>query len=263
MISSEQTARADADSAIASDVTSLTTTVGNNTASISSVSSSVNGIEAKYGVEIDNNGSISGFQLLSGVGSPSAFNVRADQFNLFDANGAGGDTPFSIFTSSRTVDGVVFPAGTYIKDAYIDNASIVDGSITNAKIGGTLQSSNYSQGSTGWRIQKSGTAEFNGPVISRNIILASGSFTYPGTLEDGDEIKFVNSGIRMGANDSWAASKNSVIISAAIISGATAPSSFTSTDALWGLEATPLAGARWVGFNSVNAQPTLSWQQGP
>ena len=122
LISSEQTARADADSAIASDVTSLTTTVGDNTASITSASSSIDGIEAKYGVEIDNNGSISGFQLLSGAGSPSAFNVRADQFNLFNSSGVSGGTPFSVFTSSRTIDGVTYPAGTYMDDIYVQNS---------------------------------------------------------------------------------------------------------------------------------------------
>ena len=155
LISSEQTARADADSAIASDVTALTTTVGTNTASITSASSSIDGIEAKYGVEIDINGSISGFQLLSGAGSPSAFNVRADQFNLFNSSGVSGGTPFSVFTSSRTIDGVTYPAGTYMDDIYVQNSInvtdqsgniifgagtplgntfIADAAITNAKI---------------------------------------------------------------------------------------------------------------------------------
>ena len=135
LISSEQTARADADSAIASDVTSLTTTVGTNTASITSASSSIDGIEAKYGVEIDNNGSISGFQLLSGAGSPSAFNVRADQFNLFNSSGVSGGTPFSVFTSSRTIDGVTYPAGTYMDDIYVQNSINVTDQLGNIIFG--------------------------------------------------------------------------------------------------------------------------------
>lgn len=118
----------------ASQITSLSTTVDGNTATISQVSQSVDGIEAKYGVEIDNNGNITGYQLLSGVGG-SAFNVRADQFAIFDANNNGGDYPFTVFTTSRTINGVLYPAGTYIQDAYIDNAAIVNGSIDNAKIG--------------------------------------------------------------------------------------------------------------------------------
>ena len=109
----------------ASQITSLSTTVGNNTTTISQVSESVDGIEGRYGVEIDNNGNITGYQLLSGVGG-SAFNVRADQFAVFDSNNNGGNKPFTIFTSARTINGVVYPAGTYIENAYIDDAAIVN-----------------------------------------------------------------------------------------------------------------------------------------
>jgi len=93
--------------------------------------------------------------LLSGAGSPSAFNVRADQFNLFNSSGVSGGTPFSVFTSSRTIDGVTYPAGTYMDDIYVQNSInvtdqsgniifgagtplgntfIADAAITNAKI---------------------------------------------------------------------------------------------------------------------------------
>lgn len=118
----------------ASAITSLETTVGENTTSITEAITSINGIEGKYGVTIDNNGSITGFQLLSGVGG-SAFNVRADQFAVFNNTGAGGDNPFTVFTSTRVVDGVSYPAGTYIQDAYIDNAAIVSASIGTLKLG--------------------------------------------------------------------------------------------------------------------------------
>ena len=128
---------ADADGAISAAITELSATVGDNYAtiqSVTSVSADLTGvITANYGVTIDNNGSITGYQLLSGAAG-SAFNVRADQFAVFNATGAGGDNPFTIFTSSRTIDGVVYPAGTYIKDAIIDNAAIINGSITTAKI---------------------------------------------------------------------------------------------------------------------------------
>ena len=172
---SEQVARADADSALAFDITqleatvvdldtdvvgtatavsglttrvdnaegtitaqsslinNLSTTVGENTASVTEAATSIDGIEAKYGVSIDNNGNAAGFQLLSGV-SGSAFNVRADQFAVWDAENNGGVAPFTIFTSPRTVNDVVYPAGTYIKNAIIDEAAIVSGSITNVKI---------------------------------------------------------------------------------------------------------------------------------
>jgi hypothetical protein len=63
-----------------------------------------------------------------------------------------------------------------IGDAQITTAKIGDAQISNAKIGDTIQSNNFSSGSAGWRILKSGSAEFNGPVISRNIVVASGTY---------------------------------------------------------------------------------------
>jgi len=119
----------------ASQINSLSTTVGNNTTTVSQVSQSVDGIEGRYGVEIDNNGNITGYQLLSGYGG-SAFNVRADQFAVFDINGNNGGNPFTIFTYDRVVDGQVFPAGTYVQNAYIDKASIVEASIDTLELAG-------------------------------------------------------------------------------------------------------------------------------
>jgi Domain of unknown function (DUF1983). len=114
---------------VASDVTNLTTTVGDNTASISTIATSVDGIEAKYGVTIDNNGIISGFQLLSGAGTPSAFNVRADQFNVYSTDGNSSAVPFAVYTSDRTIDGVVYPAGTYIENAVVTELSALSANI--------------------------------------------------------------------------------------------------------------------------------------
>ena len=121
-------------SAISSFLTTLSTTVDGNTTLVTQAAESIDGIEGKYGVTIDANGNITGFQLLSGTGG-SAFNVRADQFAVFNNTGQGGDNPFTIFTSSRVIDGVSYPAGTYIEDAYIDNAAIVNLSVGSLKLG--------------------------------------------------------------------------------------------------------------------------------
>ena len=123
---------------IDSKISTLEAEVADEYATITEVSlieNDVDGLEAKYGVTIDNNGNITGYQLLSGAAG-SAFNVRADQFAVFNSTGTGGDNPFTIFTSDRVVDGEVFPAGTYVKDAYIDKASIIEASIDTLKIAG-------------------------------------------------------------------------------------------------------------------------------
>ena len=344
LISSEQTARADADSAIASDVTSLTstvsgiqtdlngvetevdatstavtnltsrvtntegdiasvasdvtslsTTVGSNTASITSASSSIDGIETKYGVEIDNNGSISGFQLLSGAGSPSAFNVRADQFNLFNSSGVSGGTPFSVFTSSRTIDGVTYPAGTYMDDIYvqnsinvtdqsgniifgagtpldgtfiaeatIDTAQIKDAAIENAKIGDTIQSTNYAAGSTGWRILKNGSAEFNNVVISRPLVLNSGSFSYTGSVSSGSTLSFdfVNTGIRIGDDDVWANQRVALVAVARAVPNS---ASSVQSGSLWRAKADVYNSFRWNGSTVWDATDGLqhTWTRDP
>jgi predicted nucleic acid-binding Zn-ribbon protein len=163
-IVAEQTARADADSALASDITqlqadlssaesdvagnasaltslstqvanvngtvssqasqitALETSVGDNTTSITQVQSSVDGISAEYGVKINSNGHVSGFGLLGGGGT-SQFFIQADTFKVISADGTRFNTPFSVYTSSRTVNGVVVPAGTYIENAVIADLS--------------------------------------------------------------------------------------------------------------------------------------------
>lgn len=143
------TITADSTSNVASAVHSIQTaleledgTYGKIT-ELNDISSDVDGISARYGVEIDTNGIITGYQLLSGAGDPSAFNVRADQFNVYSTDGTTSDVPFSVFTSARTVDGVSYPAGIYMDDVYVTNSiSLTDES------GNVILSSGTQLGST-------------------------------------------------------------------------------------------------------------------
>jgi hypothetical protein len=115
-------------SALASDVTSLTTTVGQNTTSITTNASSIDGIEGKYAVKINNNGHVSGFGLISTANNAtptSVFTVTADAFKIVDTSGSATPTsPFEVYTTSRTVDGVTVPAGVYMENANITAANI-------------------------------------------------------------------------------------------------------------------------------------------
>jgi len=52
----------------------------------------------------------------------------------------------------------------------VDTANIADAAISSAKIAGTLESDNYTTGSTGWQITKSGAAEFNSLVVREPMI---------------------------------------------------------------------------------------------
>jgi hypothetical protein len=60
-----------------------------------------------------------------------------------------------------------------INNGAITNAKIQDAAITNAKISGAIQSSNFSFGVAGWRIDKTGEAEFNSAVFRGTIDVKS------------------------------------------------------------------------------------------
>lgn len=74
----------------------------------------------------------------------------------------------------------------------IDSALIKDGTITNAKIGNTIQSSSYSAGSAGWKIDKSGAAELNNATFRGTLDITGSSGS--NRLEiTGDTIKVIDS----------------------------------------------------------------------
>lgn len=103
-------------------VTSLSTTVGLNTSSITATQTSVDGISATYGVEVDNNGHISGFgltsELVKGLGDTtrvvSEFSINADTFSI--TSPTTQLTPFSI-----DLAGNVYMNSAIIMDLAADN----------------------------------------------------------------------------------------------------------------------------------------------
>jgi hypothetical protein len=82
-ITNESQVRADADTALAGQISSLTTTVNGNTSSINQFAQSINGLEARWGVSVDVNGRIGGFVLNNDAQSVSA-TFLADQFAVID-----------------------------------------------------------------------------------------------------------------------------------------------------------------------------------
>jgi hypothetical protein len=134
----EVQARADADSAEVTAREQLAAVVGDNTAAIETERgvrvSETGDLFGQYTVKVDLSGYVSGYGLASSVvnGVPSSeFIVRADAFAI----GAPGQPsigytlPFVVQTTPTTINGESVPAGVYINDAFI-----VNGSITNAKI---------------------------------------------------------------------------------------------------------------------------------
>lgn len=69
-----------------------------------------------------------------------------------------------------------------IANGAIVTAKIGDGQITNAKIDNVIQSTNYSTGTAGWKINKDGTSEFSN-VIARGAIYASSGTIGSATID--------------------------------------------------------------------------------
>lgn len=135
--------------------------------------STLGGVAAKYSVQMDVGGVVGGLEVLGGGGRID-FGVRASTF--FIAGPAGSTVPsavpFIVRTTETVIGGVTIPIGVYIADAFIQNASI-----TNAKIGGDIWSSNWVAGAngSGWYLQRSGDLYANSVRLRGNI--AGGAYT--------------------------------------------------------------------------------------
>ena len=161
---------------------------------------------AQYTVKVDVNGYVAGYGLASTArnGVPtSEFIVKADQFAIAPVqtdNTANDGSPFFHRTTATTINGVSVPAGTYMKAAYIHdatitNAKIADLAVDNAKIanvsvgkltagsvavGQYVQSTSYTPGEQGWRINGDGSAEFDFAHVRGTLLaaqVAAGSIT--------------------------------------------------------------------------------------
>ena len=123
---------------------------------------------------------------------------------------------FEFVESDNIVSNAITAGKLAASDVVTSSAQISDGIITNAKIGNTIQSSNYSAGSAGWIINKNGDAEFNGVVLSRNLIVANGTY-YPSdqtTTFSGDIdtlATFFVEGVYTGGFTAWGGSNSTLL----------------------------------------------------
>ncbi|MBN9461697.1 MAG: hypothetical protein J0H00_10800 [Burkholderiales bacterium] len=134
---------------------------------------------------------VSPFNAVAGTPAQTAPNAS---YALEVLTGTLGEQPFFEITEPTTIGGVEFQPGVYMKSlvakkaiaevfvaglAVIDDASIV--SVKASKIladklgvGQYIASQNYVAGSTGWRINADGTAEFSGVVVRGTIYASAG-----------------------------------------------------------------------------------------
>ncbi|ROM84889.1 host specificity protein [Pseudomonas brassicacearum] len=147
------------DSATSTKIDQLNVKVGDNTAAIEQTAQAQASTDGKLAtiwsvkMELTSNGQpyAAGFALgleSGGSGTTSSFVVRADTFAVMNPSTQSPESFFAI-TGGQT----------FVRSAFIE-----DGSITMLKIGQYLQSDNYVAGVQGWRLDKAGNLEFNGPA---------------------------------------------------------------------------------------------------
>lgn len=154
------------ESATATKIDQLNISLGQTNAAIQTTSQAVVALDGKastmWSVKMQLNSQ--GQYVAAGIGLgiengpaglQSQFLVSADRFAV--VNGING-----ILSSPFAVQG----GQVFMRDAFIQ-----DGSITNAKIGSYISSTNYVAGQQGWILNKSGTFEINGTVAGQGRLL--------------------------------------------------------------------------------------------
>lgn len=177
---------ATADNALSSKIDQLTVTVNGYKTAIETTSKALTdfkgNVDASWSIKIatDNNGIkyATGMSLgLTGSGTnvQSQCIFLVDRFVLMTAANGTYQTPFYV------TNGAMYVREAFIKDASIRTAKIADAAITTAKIAQQIQSTNYASGSTGWMINKNGSAELNNVTVRGTVYANSGKFK--GSLE--------------------------------------------------------------------------------
>ncbi|MDI5830716.1 phage tail protein [Shewanella xiamenensis] len=163
-IQQEQTARVDADSALASQITTVQATANNASAAVQQTSTALAQLDGKlqamYSIKVGvtADGKYYGAGMAIGVentpeGMQSQVLFTADRFAIVNQI-----TGTSTITTPFVVQG---------GQVFINNAVIGDGTITNAKIGSYIQSTNYVAQTTGWKLDKAGVFEINGSTAGQ------------------------------------------------------------------------------------------------
>lgn len=147
--------------ATAQQMSQLGTTVGEQQTAIqqnTSIINDVNGkVTASWSVKMQYN-SGTGQYIAAGVGLgiengpaglQSQFLVSADRFAIVNTIAGGA---------------IAVPFAVQGGQVFMNSAFIMDGAITNAKIGNYISSTNYIAGQQGWILNKDGTLEINGIV---------------------------------------------------------------------------------------------------
>jgi len=124
----------------------------------------INGETVPAGVYMDTafikNGTITNAKIGdAAIDSAKIVNATIVAGDIADATITGAKIDSATITNANIATGTITSAN--IQNGTIQEADIGNAQISNAKIKDVIQSSSYSAGSAGWKIDKSGSAEFN------------------------------------------------------------------------------------------------------
>ncbi|HBX2652003.1 DUF1983 domain-containing protein [Klebsiella africana] len=175
-ITSTQQTHATALEALATQQTTLTSSVGDLSASVQNTAKTVAAVNGTVSslwsmkVETVNGKKVGAGITLGSNGETSDIILYADRFSLFNRNNATA-VPVMVAEGNE-----LYIDTARIKNSSLTSAKIADGSITNAKIGNEIRSNNFVDGSQGWRIAKDGSSQFNNVIVRGRVEANSGVF---------------------------------------------------------------------------------------
>lgn len=175
-ITSTQQTHATALEALAMQQTTLTSSVGDLSASVQNTAKTVADVNGTVSslwsmkVETVNGKNVGAGITLGSNGETSDMILYADRFSLFNRNNATA-VPVMIAEGNE-----LYIDTARIKNSSLTTAKIADGSITNAKIGNEIRSNDFVDGSRGWRIAKDGSSQFNNVLVRGRVEATSGVF---------------------------------------------------------------------------------------
>ncbi|EPY5314682.1 TipJ family phage tail tip protein [Klebsiella pneumoniae] len=175
-ITSTQQTHATALEALATQQTTLTSSVGDLSASVQNTAKTVAAVNGTVSslwsmkVETVNGKKVGAGITLGSNGETSDIIFYADRFSLFNRNNATA-VPVMVAEGNE-----LYIDTARIKNSSLTSTKIADGSITNAKIGNEIRSNDFVDGSRGWRIAKDGSSQFNNVIVRGAVYATDGWF---------------------------------------------------------------------------------------
>ncbi|HBZ7817773.1 TPA: DUF1983 domain-containing protein [Klebsiella pneumoniae] len=175
-ITSTQQTHATALEALATQQTTLTSSVGDLSASVQNTAKTVAAVNGTVSslwsmkVETVNGEKVGAGITLGSNGETSDIILYADRFSLFNRNNATA-VPVMVAEGNE-----LYIDTARIKNSSLTSTKIADGSITNAKIGNEIRSNDFVDGSRGWRIAKDGSSQFNNVIVRGAVYATDGWF---------------------------------------------------------------------------------------